>query len=143
MRACWQRNGCSIWSVCWRRPAHGPDVGNLETLQRAYRKPPAGAGRAGAGQRCRPGRRFQPVPSAPNVIRYLKCSAVNGQTRLYTNGAKERAHPTVVYEPSAEALRSKYPGSVGEFAEAVVLLGQLNDQYRLQRTDAVQEDSRI
>ena len=69
--------------------------------------------------------------------------SVNGQTRLYTNGAKERAHPTVVYEPSAEALRSKYPGSVGEFAEAVVLLGQLNDQYRLQRTDAVQEDSRI
>jgi hypothetical protein len=56
---------------------------------------------------------------------------------------EERAHPTVVYEPSAEALRSKYPGSVGEFAEAVVLLGQLNDQYRLQRTDAVQEDSRI
>ena len=77
------------------------------------------------------------------MIRYLKCSAVNGQTRLYTNGAKERAHPTVVYEPSAEALRSKYPGSVGEFAEAVVLLGQLNDQYRLQRPDAVQEDSRI
>jgi hypothetical protein len=44
---------------------------------------------------------------------------------------EESAHPTVFYDPNEKTLRSKYSGSVAEFAQAVVLIGHLTDQNSL------------